>query len=325
MSSIQPIQSTFGGDQHGASRRSQAMQPASGESRAVQQLRELPLGLIEPYLSQPRHYCNEAAFEALVGSIRERGVLRPVLVRPRPDGSYRLIVGERRCRAARLVGLQRIPALVCRYDDAVTLEVALIENMKRDDLSYVEQARVSATLANELGLTYQQVADRLGRSLGGVSKHINLLNLSDEILEFVERGELGVQQALVLLKAKDPEVRVELARKAVKKRGLAKERWRAPALEARARLSNEDPAAALDEDVPVPPPSHRGQKQSLGEIGLAVARAWGDVLGTEVDVRLRVRGQTRLEVEFDSPEAALYAADRLDEAVSQSSSGTEDP
>ncbi len=115
------------------------------------ELRELPIGLIEPNLLQARRYFDEEALQKLASSLRERGVLQPVLVRSGPDGSYELIAGERRWRAAKLAGLQTIPGLVCPYDDSLALEAALIENMAREDLNPVEEARACAMLVKELG------------------------------------------------------------------------------------------------------------------------------------------------------------------------------
>ncbi len=102
--------------------------------------------MIEPNLSQPRRYLDEETLQELAGSIGERGVLQPVLVRPLKDGKYKLVAGERRWRAAKLAGLQSIPALVSRYDDLAALEVGLIENMAREDLNPVEEARACQTL-----------------------------------------------------------------------------------------------------------------------------------------------------------------------------------
>jgi ParB family chromosome partitioning protein len=322
MSSTQSTQSISGGDRHCAIRRPRARQSAFGESRAVQQLCELPVDLLEQDLSQPSRHFDEAELAALAESVREHGVLEPVLVRPRPSGSYQLIAGQRQLCAARIAGLQTIPSLVCQYDDAMTLEEALIENMKRDYLSLVEEARACATLVNEFGLSYMRVADRVGRSGSGVSNLMSLLKLSEEILDLIERGELGMCHGRALLKARDPVVRAKLARKAAKQGWAAKKGWSASTLEARARLSNEDPAAALNEDVPVPLPDATEQEQYPDETSRTVARAWGDVLGTEVRVRVTVYGRVRIEVRFNSPDAALDAARRLDEVVSRGSSGT---
>jgi ParB family chromosome partitioning protein len=129
---------------------------AASGSHTVQELRALPVQLIDPNPSQPRQHFEETALHALADSIRERGVLQPVLVRPRPGGRYQLVAGERRWFAAQIAGLEQIPALVCRYDDAAALEVALIENMAREDLSVLEEARACQTLV-ELGLTHREI------------------------------------------------------------------------------------------------------------------------------------------------------------------------
>jgi len=201
--------------------------------------------------------------------------------------------------------------------DSTTPKEALVESMKHGDLSCVESARACGRLMNEFGLTYRQVGIRVGRSQGGVANLMDLLKLSEEILESMERGELGISHGRALLKAKDPEVRGELARKAAKRGWASKKGWTAPVLEARAILSNTDPAAALREDVPVQPPDARERGQGLDEISLAAAKAWGDVLGFEVQVGLRRGGVTRLEVSFNSPAAALDAARRLDDVVAR--------
>jgi ParB family chromosome partitioning protein len=291
----------------------QSAQSKSRESRAVQQFRVLGVAEIEP--TQIGRRLDETALTALADSVRECGVRQPVLVRPRTEGGYRLIAGERRLRAARIAGIERIPALVCRYGDDAGLEVALIENMKNDDLSRVENARVCGTLVNELGLTYLQIAKRIGRSKAGVANLVSLLDLSQEILESMERGELGMNHGLALLDVGDPEVRGELARKAAKKQWASKKGWSVATLAAHIRASNEGAALAGDESVSLA--MCRGKEQYQDETSHAVAKAWGDVLGAEVKVRLNARGQIRLEVDFTSPGAALDAAGRLDQEVSR--------
>ncbi|HWJ50414.1 MAG TPA: ParB/RepB/Spo0J family partition protein [Solirubrobacteraceae bacterium] len=279
---------------------------------AAQLLRELPLQLIDPNPSQPRQRFEQEALHALAGSIRERGVLQPVLVRPRPGGRYQIVAGERRWFAAQIAGLETIPALLCPYDDAATLEVALIENMARENLNAVEQARACQTLV-ELGLTHQQIGERVGLSASAVANLRRLLNLSEEILQLIERDELGVAHGRALLVAKDAGVREELAAKAVK------ERWRVLRLEARARESNSQ-AASPDEKPQAQrePPNEATEEQYLDEASLAAATAWGDLVGIEVRVRPMARGRVRLEVQFNSPQAAIEAAARLAEAVSGS-------
>src|SRR3954453_3405673 len=127
-------------------------------------LRAAPLALITPNPKQPRQRFDEATLAGLAESVRRRGVLQPVLVRPVAGGSYELVAGERRWRAAQLADLEVIPALVRSTDDAQALEVALIENMAREDLNPVEEARACAALVEELGLTREEVGRRVGRS-----------------------------------------------------------------------------------------------------------------------------------------------------------------
>jgi ParB family transcriptional regulator, chromosome partitioning protein len=273
------------------------------DPRAAPELRELALEEIEPNFSQPRYHFDEVSLEALAGSLREHGVLQPVIVRPRPEGGYELVAGERRWRAAEIAGLESIPALVCEYDDAAALEVALIENMAREDLNIVEEVRAFATL-RELGLTHREIGERVGRSTSAVGNIVRMLDLSEEILGFLERGELRMAHGVELLAAKDPSVRDELARRAVK------EGWTVMSTAARARESNEDRRA---------PRKKRKQVEYLDETVHAVAKAWGDVLGAEVQVRPMAYGRVRLEVQFTSAEAALYSAGRQAEALARGS------
>ena len=287
---------------------------ADGMSTASpsQELRELPVDLIEPNLSQPRRYLDEAALEALAGSVRDRGVLQPVLVRPLQDGKYGLIVGERRWRAAKIAGLQSIPALVSRYDDLAALEVGLIENMAREDLNPVEEARACATLVKELGLTHRQIGQRVGRSSSAVGNLVRLLNLSAEILELLERGALGLTHGLALLRAKDPEAHRQLAHKAVE------EEWSVRTLRARADQSNSAGSAPKDA-VPAQRQTPGQQEHDPEAVAMNVARVWGDLLSAEVSVRTLRGRKLRLEVVFDPPESAFVIAGRLGEAVARGS------
>jgi ParB family transcriptional regulator, chromosome partitioning protein len=270
-----------------------------------QDLRELPLGLIEPNLAQPRRCFDQATLQELAGSIGERGVLQPVLVRPSEDGRYGLVAGERRWRAAQIAGLQTIPALVSPYDDLAALEAALIENMARENLNPVEEARACATLSKELDLTHQEIADRVGRSASGVSNLTRLLNLSVEILDLMERGELGLRHGLALLVAKDPRVRGELARKAVA------EGWTVLRLEARARDSNIDVPKVGEGPV------EQGLDSEEDVTAMNIARVWGDAVGEEVMVRAMSHRKLRVEFVFESPEGALAVGGRLAETLAR--------
>jgi len=291
-----------------------------------QELRDLPVGSIDPNLSQPRRYFDEEALDALAGSVGERGVLQPVLVRPLANGRYGLIAGERRWRAAKLAGLWTIPALVSDYDDLAALEAGLIENMARQDLNPVEEARACVTLVSELGLTYQQLGARVGRSKSGVANLVRLLDLSEGIIELIERGELSRSHGEALLLAQNPQVRGALARKAVE------ERWSTRTLQARARESNVD-LAESQHGVEEGERGGGGEGEGgglVGEGGLSsahaqarevtamnVARVWGDALGAEVTVRSLPSRRLRVELLFDSPEGAFALGGKISEAIAR--------
>jgi ParB family chromosome partitioning protein len=272
-----------------------------------QDLRELPVAMIEPNLSQPRRYFDEETLQELAGSIRERGVLQPVLVRPWEDGRYGLVAGERRWRAAQLAGLQTIPALVSPYDDLAALEAALIENMAREDLNPVEEARACATLVQDLGLSYREIGARLGCHKSVVSNLMRLLQLPEEILELLERGELSEAHGRALLMIKDPQARQQLARAAIE------QGWSTRTLEARARESNND--------VPKPGEGPVGQGLDSEEdvTAMNIARVWGDAVGVEVVVRPMYGQKLRVEFVFDSPAGALAVGGQLSEVVARGS------
>ena len=277
-----------------------------------QELRELPVALISPNLSQPRRHFDESSLEELAGSVRERGVLQPVLVRPLENGSYGLVAGERRWRAARIAGLQTIPALISSYDDLEALAAALIENIARKDLNPVEEARAYVTLAQEFGLTQQQIGDLVGRSRAGIAHLTRILNLSDEILELLEHGELSGAHGRALLMAKNPESHQELAREAIE------QEWSTRTLEARARESNLNEPESRD-DHAEDPEQERDSEQAQDMTVMNIARVWGDALGAEVLVRTLPHHKLRVELLFDSPEGALAVGGRVGELVARGS------
>ena len=260
-------------------------------------LRTVPIDLIAPNPKQPRRSFDEAALTALAGSLRERGVLQPVLVRPVAGGTYELVAGERRWRAARIAGLEDIPALIRDRDDAEALEAALIENMAREDLNPVEEARACAALVEELGLTRESVGLRVGRSRVAVSNLIRLLDLPDEVLELLELGDLSEGHGRALLLASDHVDRRHLARSA------AAEGWSVRTLEARARDANAAPAAPRSAEGRAP---HPDQLAAAAQI----ADALGGAFGIEVTVKPHGDGY-RAELTFDDPDAAIALARRL--------------
>src|SRR5881275_2808625 len=152
------------------------------ESTDAGELRELPVSLIKPNPSQPRTNFDEEALAALAASIEATGVVQPLLVRPLPDGSYELVAGERRWRAAQQAGVDKVPAVVRDQAEAERLQAALIENMVREDLNPVEEARACAALVDDLGISKEELARRVGRSRAAISNLIRLLDLPDPVL-----------------------------------------------------------------------------------------------------------------------------------------------
>jgi ParB family chromosome partitioning protein len=263
----------------------------------LEELRELPLELIAPSPHQPRRTFDEEALVALAESIKVRGVLQPVLVRPLAGGTYELIAGERRWRAAQLAELPTLPAIVRHHDDATSLEVALIENMAREDLNPIEEARACAALVEELSLTREEVGLRVGRSRVAVSNLIRLLDLPDEVVTLVERRELSEGHGRALLLAEDHGERRRLAADAVQAG------WSVRELEARAR------AAGTQRRRPprsTRPNLHPDQQDAI----LRIADSLGAALGATVDVAPAGHGY-RATVSFSSVEEALELARRI--------------
>jgi ParB family chromosome partitioning protein len=278
----------------------------------AEELRQLPLELISANPHQPRDTFDEAALGALAESIKVRGVLQPVLVRPLPGGTYELIAGERRWRAARLAELETLPAIVRHHDDAASLEVALIENMAREDLNPVEEARACAALTEELGLSREDVGRRVGRSRVAVSNLIRLLDLPDETLEAIQAGALSEGHGRALLLAPDHGDRRSLGRAAIQSG------WSVRETEQRAR---ETRAADGDGDATTvrahrrrAPGLHPDQEAAIAEIGDSFEAA----LGREVRVSASGAG-FRAQLSFESAEEALELARRLKLRASTSS------
>jgi ParB family transcriptional regulator, chromosome partitioning protein len=262
-----------------------------------EELRELPTELIVPNPKQPRREFDAETLEALAGSLGEQGVIQPVLVRPQAGGTYELVAGERRWRAAQLAGLKSIPALVREREDAAALEVALIENMAREDLNPIEEARACAALVEELGLTRKEIGRRVGRSRVAVSNLVRLLDLPDEVIELLQQGQLSEGHGRALLLAEDHAARRLLARRAVE------HGWSVRLTEQRARDGNAGGEIAR----PRPEPAvHPDQEQAAAEISQALSGA----LGADVKVRPTAGGY-KAELTFTSPDEAIEFARRV--------------
>ena len=262
-----------------------AILAVSDPAEQGEELRELAVELVRPNPNQPRKAFDDGALQALADSIRERGVLQPVLVRPVAGGTFELVAGERRWRAARLAGLEKLPALVRPRDDATTLELALIENMAREDLNPVEEARACAALVEELGLTREEVGRRVGRSRVAVSNLLRLLDLPDETLALLEAGDLTEGHGRALLLADDHDTRRRLARDAVV------EGWSVRTLEAKARAASGKPSPEGTAASPGRPQArgaalHPDQEEAVADI----AETLGAALGREVHVSAGASG-----------------------------------
>ena len=258
-------------------------------------LRQIPLDLIDPNPHQPRQTFDEATLQELADSIRARGLLQPVVVRPLAGGRYQLVAGERRLRAARIDELDMIPAVVRHTEDWEGLDLALAENMAREDLNPVEEARACAMLVEDLGLTKEEVGRRVGRSRVAISNLIRLLALPEEVLELIEGGQLTEGHGRAILICKDHGRRRDLARSA------RDEGWSVRETERQAREDAGVPQRAEREPVVVHP--------DLAEALAAAEDALAAAFGREVKVRRRGDGCV-VELAFATPADAIEFAQR---------------
>ncbi len=192
-----------------------ALIPAEGTGTAASTLRDVAVGSIRPNPHQPRRHFDEEALSSLVASVRELGVLQPVLVRAVDEGAYELIAGERRWRAAKRAGLPTIPALVREVDDLSSLEQAVVENLHRQDLNPLEEAAAYQQLIEDFGLTHEHLAVRVGKSRAAVTNTLRLFQLPPSIQRQVAEGRLSAGHARALLGTPDRSFQEKMARRAV--------------------------------------------------------------------------------------------------------------
>lgn len=274
---------------------------AAARLGSANELRELPIDAIVANPKQPRRHFDEEALAALAESLRKSGVLQPVLVRPNGSTTFELIAGERRWRAARLAGLKTLPAVVRSDTDAQSLELALIENMAREDLNPVEEARACSLLVEELGLTREEVGRRVGRSRVAVSNLLRLLELPDEVLDLLVNGVLTEGHGRALLGADDHDERRRLARIA------AQEQWSVRATEAAARANGIAVTSKKKSNG-------RFSSDAFHPDQLAVADEIADVLTQALGLAVRVKpGSGHYTVSFtvDSVEEATELSQRV--------------
>ena len=176
---------------------------------------KLPIYKVEPNPGQPRQDFDEEELQALADSITEHGIVQPLTVRQLPSGYYQIIAGERRWRAARIAGLSEVPAVIIEADDKKAMELALIENLQRQDLNPVEEALGYRSLMEDYGLTQDDTAKRVGKSRPAVANALRLLSLCPEVLEKLRSGELTAGHARAVLTVKSPKKQQEVAQKII--------------------------------------------------------------------------------------------------------------
>ncbi|MBI4897819.1 MAG: ParB/RepB/Spo0J family partition protein [Actinobacteria bacterium] len=283
-------------EKRGMGRGLSAILPVREDDLVTDELRQVPVAAIDANPDQPRTTFDADELTALAESIRQNGVLQPLLVRPLEGGRYELVAGERRLRASTLAGLETVPAYVRAGLDANKLELALIENMARVDLNPIDAARACAALVDDLGLTKEEVARRIGKSRVAVSNLVRLLNLPDDVIEMIERGELSEGHGRALLRAGDHFSRRRLARQA------ADNSWSVRETEHRAELE----ASTLESKAkPERDGSMTGaattESAEIAEARTVIADHFTRLLGSEPKVKVTPRG---IKVQFEFADAA---------------------
>jgi ParB family chromosome partitioning protein len=254
---------------------------------------ELPIDVIVPNTLQPRREFQPQELEELAASIREKGVIQPIIVRPRPDGTYELVAGERRLRASKLAGLGQIPAIIREVNDGDSLEMALIENIQRADLNPVEEAHAYQQLMLQFQLTQEEMAVKVGKDRSSVANTLRLLKLPLAVLDMVGDGRLSEGHARALMTLEDETALQTLAEKVI-----------------RENLSVRETERLAQGNKPAKPTKSRGSK---GEIKDPHARHLEEELrrklGTHVKVSPRNSQKGKIEIEY-------YSLEDLDRIVS---------
>lgn len=207
---------------------------------------KLRISLVDPKRDQPRKYFDKESLEQLASSIAENGLLQPILVREYGEGRYQIIAGERRFRASKLAGLTEIPAIILDKDDKKTAQIALIENIQREDLNPIEEAMAYKSLAEEYDMTQEELSQKVGKSRSAIANTLRLLDLPDEVLTLVASKELSAGHARTLLGAKDKDDMVLLAQRAIE------EDLSVRVLEDLVKISNKPKKVDPVENEPIP-------------------------------------------------------------------------
>lgn len=264
----------------------------SPETQADGEITILPIAKIEPRADQPRKRFDEVALTELSESIREYGLIQPITVRPLESGYYQIIAGERRWRASRMAGLNEVPVRVITADEQRAMEMALVENLQREDLNPIEEAKGYRTLLDDYGMTQDAVAQSVGKSRPAVANAMRLLSLSDAVIKLVEDGTLSAGHARALIPIENPEQQLIAARTVIEK-GLSVRKTEALA------------AQLLQAGVKPDAPKRGSSVDYLGEC----SRHLEQLLGRRVRMA-QGRKTGRIELEYydaDDREALLQA------------------
>lgn len=262
-----------------------------GIASSTKELNTIPIREIEPDKDQPRKSFEGEALAELARSINEHGVLQPIMVRPAPSGGYKIIAGERRWRAARQAGLTEIPAIIKEVSDAEAMEIALIENLQREDLDPVEEALGYKQLMERCNLTQEQAAEKLARSRSAVANSLRILSLADDILELLKLGSLSSGHAKAILSIQDQDLQSQAAKI------IVEEKLNVRQAEALAKKIQKTPKANI-------------KQQIRATIAAEVEISLREILGTEIKVNYQ-DGKGNISIGFYSDEQLKTFANLL--------------
>ena len=273
----------------------------AGESRSGQ-VREIPVAQVTANPYQPRVMFDPITMQDLVDSIKAHGVLQPILVRATGHERFQLVAGERRFRAAQEAGLVVIPALVRECNDKEMLEIAVVENVQREDIGPLEAARAYRRLIDEFGMTQESVAGRVGKSRSAVANTLRLLNLPDEVQESLEVGEITEAHGRVLLAGDDPASIIYVWRNAIKKQLNVRETEQLmKQIRNRSLVPEREPASTVAPGNQLTSGSvARARSAGVDPHEANLVERLHEVLGTKVALRWTARGSGRIEIEFYS-------------------------
>ena len=260
------------------------------------EIQTLKISQIEPNRNQPRRSFDDEALNELADSIREHGVLQPILVRPQIYGGYQIVAGERRYRASRLAGLTEIPAIVRELSDSETMQIALIENLQRSDLNALEEAKGYKTLMDEYGFSQEEVARTVGKSRPAVANTLRLLSLPEDVKPMVESGRLSAGHARAILAIGDDAEATQAAQKVVKEGLSVRE--------------TEKLVKKLSSDKPAKNKTPKAVKPAVyTEVELALS----EQMGTKVHVtENKEKGGGTLSIEFYNPADLFKLANKIE-------------